>query len=295
MKKSPTALVLPIRASSEALATNVAQGLLDQGCAVLDVGPSGIEEVTLRLRIFGVDGGICVTASHNPMDYNGMKMVRTGSAPFEVASGLALIKELAEENGFEKSAALGNIRDVAGEARWTYVERICRSVDISALKRQKILMNAGHGTTGPTFDTIAEQLSELGFPLPFERLFHNPDGSFPQGIPNPIRPDNRPATAEAVRATDANFGVAWDGDFDRCCFFDLTLAFVGGEYVIGLLVEASASCRFSLPFSSSKAFRRWVSDTSMPPYLMGWPAPPSMRKLDWRKTGGSYEDHDNRY
>lgn len=227
-----------VRASSEALAKNVAQGLIDQGCEVLDLGLSGTEEMYFATTHFGADGGICVTASHNPMDYNGMKMVRTGSAPLDEASGLARIKELAEANAFEKSTTLGNIRDVAKEARTAYVECICHFVDISALKPLKILVNAGHGTAGPTFDAIAERLAELGATLVFERLFHEPDGTFPQGIPNPLLTENRPATAEAVRASGADFGVAWDGDFDRCFFFDHTGAFIDGEYVVGLLAEA---------------------------------------------------------
>lgn len=227
-----------VRASSEELASNVAQGLTDQGCEVLDLGLSGTEEMYFATTHFGADGGICVTASHNPMDYNGMKMVRAGSAPLDAASGLARIKGLAEANAFKNNAPVGKVRDVAEEARTAYVERICQFVDLSALKPLKILVNAGHGTAGPTFDAIAERLAELGAPLVFERLFHKPDGTFPQGIPNPLLPENRPATAEAVRASGADFGVAWDGDFDRCFFFDHTGAFIDGEYVVGLLAEA---------------------------------------------------------
>ena len=227
-----------VRASSDKLAKSVAQGLIDQGCEVLNLGLSGTEEMYFATTHFGADGGICVTASHNPMDYNGMKMVRAGSAPLDATSGLALIKELAEANAFENNSTIGNIRDVAEEARTAYVERICQFVDLSALKPLKILVNAGHGTAGPTFDAIAAQLGELGAPLVFERLFYEPDGTFPQGIPNPLLPENRPATADAVRASSADFGIAWDGDFDRCFFFDHTGAFIDGEYVVGLLAEA---------------------------------------------------------
>ena len=227
-----------VRASSERLANCVAQGLIDQGCEVLELGLSGTEEMYFATTHFGADGGISVTASHNPMDYNGMKMVRAGSAPLDAGTGLARIKELAEENAFETCNERGKIRDVAAEARSTYVGRICEFVDVTALKPVKILVNAGHGSAGPTFDAIAEWLAELGTPLVFERLFHEPDGNFPQGIPNPLLPENRPATAEAVRATGADFGVAWDGDFDRCFFFDHIGAFIDGEYVVGLLAEA---------------------------------------------------------
>ena len=227
-----------VRASSEALANSLAQGLFDQGCEVLDLRLSGTEEMYFATTHFGADGGVCVTASHNPMDYNGMKMVRTGSAPLDAVSGLARIKELAETNAFDKVATVGKIRDVAEQARSAYVEKICQFVDICALKPLKVIVNAGHGTAGPTFDAIAERLAELGAPLQFERIFHEPDGTFPQGIPNPLLPENRTATAEAVRASGADFGVAWDGDFDRCFFFDHTGAFIDGEYVVGLLAEA---------------------------------------------------------
>jgi phosphomannomutase len=227
-----------VRASSGALAKSVAQGLIDQGCEVLDLGLSGTEEMYFATTHFGSDGGICVTASHNPMDYNGMKMVRAGSAPLDAASGLARIKELAEKAPLCKASDLGKVRNVAAEARAAYVERICQFVEISALKPLKILVNAGHGTAGPAFDAIAARLADLGSPLSFERLFHEPNGSFPQGIPNPLLPENRPATADALRATDADFGVAWDGDFDRCFFFDHTGEFIDGEYVVGLLAEA---------------------------------------------------------
>ncbi|MBL3559457.1 phosphomannomutase [Rhodovulum sulfidophilum] len=227
-----------VRVSSEALSKSVAQGLIDQGCEVLDLGLSGTEEMYFATTHFGADGGICVTASHNPMDYNGMKMVRAGSAPLDATSGLARIKELAEENAFATNATMGTIRNVAAEARSAYVERICEFVDIAALKPLKILVNTGHGAAGPTFDAIAARLADIGSPLTFERLFLEPDGNFPQGIPNPLLPENRPATAEAVRDTGADFGVAWDGDFDRCFFFDHTGAFIDGEYVVGLLAEA---------------------------------------------------------
>ena len=181
-----------VRASSEALANCVAQGLIDQGCEVLDLGLTGTEEMYFATKHFGADGGICVTASHNPLNYNGMKMVRAGSAPLDAASGLSRIKELSEANAFEKRTTIGKIRDVAEEARAAYVERICQFVDISALKQLKILVNAGHGTAGPTFDAIAERLAELRGPLVFERLFHDPDGTFPQGIPNPLLPETDP-------------------------------------------------------------------------------------------------------
>lgn len=227
-----------VRASSEVMAVRLVQGLLDEGCDVLDLGLSGTEEMYFATTHFGADGGICVTASHNPMDYNGMKMVRSGSAPLDAATGLAKVKTIAERNTFAQTSAKGTVTNVATQARAAYVECIAGFADIGAMKPLKILVNAGHGTAGPTFDAITEQLRDLGAPLMFERLFHAPDGTFPQGIPNPLLPENRPATAAAVLAAGADFGVAWDGDFDRCFFFDHNGTYIDGEYVVGLLAEA---------------------------------------------------------
>lgn len=227
-----------VRASSEELATSVARGVMDAGCDVLDLGLAGTEEMYFATTHFEADGGICVTASHNPMDYNGMKMVRAGSAPLDAANGLARIKTLAEKNEFADAGTAATLRNVAAEARNAYVDCMMSFVDVGKLKPLKILVNAGHGTAGPTFDAIAAKLDTLGAPLSFERLFHAPDGTFPQGIPNPLLPENRPATASAVTQSGADFGVAWDGDFDRCFFFDHAGNFIDGEYVVGLLAEA---------------------------------------------------------
>ncbi|MGJ8621906.1 MAG: phosphomannomutase [Yoonia sp.] len=227
-----------VRQSSLELAAQVAQGLMDAGCDVLDLGLSGTEEMYFATTHFDADGGICVTASHNPMDYNGMKMVRAGSAPLDAQSGLAAIQALAEADAFELASVKGQRQDVAVAARAAYVDRVVTFTDVAKLKPLKILVNAGHGTAGPTFDAIAAKLKELGAPLQFETMFHAPDGSFPQGIPNPLLFENRPATADAVRAHGADFGVAWDGDFDRCFFFDHEGDFIDGEYVVGLLAEA---------------------------------------------------------
>jgi phosphomannomutase len=201
------------RASSEELAQAVAAGLMAEGCTVLDLGLCGTEEVYFATDHLGADGGIEVTASHNPMDYNGMKMVRAGAAP--VGQGV-----LARVN-----------------PRGAYVDRVISFVDLAALRPLHVLVNAGNGTAGPTFDAIAARLEALGAPLRFTRLHHAPDGTFPNGIPNPLLPENQPMTAQAVVAAGADLGVAWDGDFDRCFLFDETGAFIPGEYIVGLLAE----------------------------------------------------------
>ena len=208
------------RTSSKALAAAVTRALVDEGCEVLDLGLSGTEEMYFATTHFAADGGICVTASHNPMDYNGMKMVRAGSAPLDAATGLSTIKALAEADDFGPAKGRGAVRDVAAEARAAYVHRVLTFVDLSALKPLKIVVNAGNGAAGPTFDAIAGAIADRGAPLSFIRVHHTPDGSFPNGIPNPLLVENRPPTADRVVAEGADLGIAWDGDFDRCFFFD---------------------------------------------------------------------------
>lgn len=222
------------RASSATLAAAVAAGLCEAGVEVVDIGLAGTEEVYFATAHLGVDGGIEVTASHNPMDYNGMKLVKAGSAPLEPAL-LAQVRALAESGAFTP-ATPGRITQA--DTRAAYVECVLSFIDIAALRPLHILVNAGNGTAGPTFDAIADALAARSAPLRFTRLHHTPDGTFPNGIPNPLLPENQPMTANAVLAAGADFGVAWDGDFDRCFLFDHEGGFVAGEYVVGLLAEA---------------------------------------------------------
>ena len=230
-------LARDIRASSESLAAAVAEGLVAQGVEVLDLGLSGTEEMYFATSHVGADGGICVTASHNPVDYNGMKMVKAGSAPLDPQSDLARVKALAESGAFAPAPQPGRIIP-AERARDAYVARVLSFVDIPALRPLKLLVNAGNGAAGPTFDAIMAALEAKGAPLSVVRMHHQPDGSFPNGIPNPLLDENQPATAEAVRAAGADLGIAWDGDFDRCFLFDAEGRFIPGEYVVGLLAEA---------------------------------------------------------
>ncbi|MDQ2067017.1 phosphomannomutase [Xinfangfangia sp. CPCC 101601] len=223
------------RASSEALMAATVEGLLAAGAQVLDLGLCGTEEIYHATTHFGADGGIEVTASHNPMDYNGMKMVQRGSAPLEPAL-MRQIHDLAEAGEF-RAAAPGQIREAIG-ARAAYVKTLTRFVDPKALRPLHILVNCGNGAAGPTFDALAEALQKKGAPLRFTRIHHEPDGSFPNGIPNPLLPENQPVTAKAVRAHGADMGIAFDGDFDRCFFFDEVGSFVPGEYVVALLAAA---------------------------------------------------------
>jgi phosphomannomutase len=223
------------RASSEGLMVACVEGLVAGGATVLDLGLCGTEEMYFAVTHFGADGGIEITASHNPMDYNGMKLVRKGSAPLDTETGLAAVRKLAE--GPDLSTVPGGRVIPAEGARAAYVARVLSFVDIATLPPITILANAGNGAAGPTFDAIAAELAARGAPLRFVRLHHEPDGAFPNGIPNPLLPENQPVTAEAVVAAGADMGVAWDGDFDRCFLFDHLGRFIPGEYIVGLLAE----------------------------------------------------------
>jgi phosphomannomutase len=224
------------RASSLALVDAVKRGLVEAGVEVLDLGLCGTEEMYHATAYFEADGGIEVTASHNPMDYNGLKMVKAGAAPLDPATDMVKIKALAESGQFKPEKPGGNVRP-AKAARGAYVRAALSFIDVPALRPMKILVNAGNGAAGPTFDAIAEALAKRRAPLSFICMNHEPDGSFPNGIPNPLLPENRPITANAVMAAGADLGVAWDGDFDRCFLFDHLGRFVPGEFVVGLLAE----------------------------------------------------------
>lgn len=225
------------RASSAELSESLIAALMAEGAEVLDIGLAGTEEMYWATAHLGADGGIEVTASHNPIDYNGMKLVRAGAAPLDATSGLARIKALAERDDFGPARPGGTRRDVAKAARASYVPAVLNLCAPAAMRPLSIVVNCGNGAGGPTFDAIAAALAARGAPLTFHRMHHTPDGGFPNGIPNPQLPENRPATAARVRALGADLGIAFDGDFDRCFFFDASGAFVDGEYIVGLLAQ----------------------------------------------------------
>lgn len=226
-----------IRESSPPLQAALSEGLRDGGSDVIDIGLCGTEEVYFATDHYAAGGGLMVTASHNPIDYNGIKMVQAGARPISEAD-LAQIHSLAERMAWD-IVPRGSLRQA--DPRDAYAARVLGFVDVARLRPLRILVNAGHGVAGPAFDAIAAGLAGQGAPLEFVPIQHIPDGRFPAGIPNPLLPENRPQTARAVRAAKADFGVAWDGDFDRCFFFDAAGDFVDGEYVVGLLAAAFLS------------------------------------------------------
>lgn len=217
-----------VRLASPALAAAITAGLNSAGCDVVDIGLCGTEEVYFQTFDRKVAGGIMVTASHNPMDYNGMKLVREGARPISGDSGLRDIERLAEANDFADAPARGSVSVDADKS--AYIRHLLSYIDAASLRPLKIVVNAGNGCAGPIIDLLAEHL-----PFEFIRVNHEPDGHFPNGIPNPLLPENRASTADAVRQHKADLGIAWDGDFDRCFFFDHTGEFIEGYYVVGFL------------------------------------------------------------
>ncbi|WP_413284575.1 phosphomannomutase CpsG [Vibrio sp. MA40-2] len=224
-----------VRLSSESLKASLAQGLLDAGVDVIDLGLTGTEEIYFATSDMDVDGGIEVTASHNPINYNGMKPVGKGSAPIGYSNGLGEIKALAEKGDFAQEKK-GHLTQM--DHKKAYAQHIVSYIDPAKIKPLKLVINAGNGAAGPAFDEILKQLEQLNVPIEFIKIHHQPDGNFPHGIPNPLLPENRAATSEAVLEHNADMGIAWDGDFDRCFLFDEKGRFIEGYYIVGLLAEA---------------------------------------------------------
>jgi len=220
-----------IRLSSPALTQALMHVITDAGTDVLFIGQCGTEEVYFGTFDQGVDGGVCVTASHNPIDYNGMKLVREGARPISGDTGLNEIKRMAEEDDIKPAAEKGKI--IPLDNRQAFVNHLMSYVDVSALKPLKIVINAGNGGAGMVMDVIEKNL-----PFEFIKVNHTPDGHFPNGIPNPLLPENRSASIAAIKASGADLGIAWDGDFDRCFFFDEQGDFIEGYYLVGLLAKA---------------------------------------------------------
>ncbi len=225
-----------VRATSESLKLALANGLMDAGVDVIDIGMTGTEEVYFATFHLGVCGGIEVTASHNPLDYNGMKLVQKGARPISGDSGLFDIKALAEQGDFVAVTTRGSYRQQSILA--DFVTHLLGYIRPALFKPMKVVVNSGNGAAGHVIDELESRCAALGLPLQFIKVHHEPDATFPNGIPNPLLPENRADTSKAVLAHQADFGVAWDGDFDRCFLFDEQGQFIEGYYIVGLLAEA---------------------------------------------------------
>ena len=219
-----------MRLTSNEFADAVIGGLVDAGIEVLDIGMCGTEMVYFATSHLNADGGIMVTASHNPADYNGLKLVREEARPISADTGLADIRKLAE--GDDRLSRDGGTR-ASVDILNAYIEHMLSYVDVSTLKPLKLVVNPGNGCAGIGTDALEPHL-----PFDLVKVHNEPDGTFPNGIPNPMLLENQAVTSEAVREHGADMGIAWDGDFDRCFLFDENGTFIEGYYIVGLLAEA---------------------------------------------------------
>ena len=225
-----------VRLSSEPLKQALAKGLMDAGADVIDIGTTGTEEVYFAAFHLDVDGGIEVTASHNPIDFNGMKFVGRGAKPLSGETGLREVKTIAENQDFITPVSTGSLTKLS--ILDDYVKHVLGFINCNNIKPLKLVVNAGNGAAGHVIDAIESRFKKEGVPVTFIKVHHEPDGHFPNGIPNPLIPEKRETTSLAVKQHGADMGIAWDGDFDRCFFFDEKGEFIEGYYIVGLLAEA---------------------------------------------------------
>ncbi len=225
-----------IRLSSPEMSEALIEGLISSGVHVLTLGECGTEEVYFATEHYQADGGIMVTASHNPKDYNGMKLVQAGSVPISGDSGLLEIKQLVADGDFQDAAVRGRSEPL--NHRKQYLQRLLtyHLPEVKPERRLKIVVNPGNGGAGAVIDLLEQAL-----PFDFIKVHHKPDGNFPNGVPNPLLIENRKPTIAAIKEHEADLGLAWDGDFDRCFFFDENARFIEGYYIVGLLAEAFLS------------------------------------------------------
>ena len=228
-----------VRQTSESLKLALANGLRDAGTDVLDIGMSGTEEIYFATFHLGIDGGIEVTASHNPMNYNGMKLVREGARPISGDTGLRDVQRLAEANDFASvdESKRGSYKQIS--VLNAYVDHLMGYIDLNNFtKPMKLVINSGNGAAGHVIDEIEKRFQQANAPVSIIKVHHQADATFPNGIPNPLLPECRKDTSDAVRESQADMGIAFDGDFDRCFLFDENADFIEGYYIVGLLAEA---------------------------------------------------------
>jgi len=221
-----------VRKSSPELSESLANGIKDAGCNVYDLGLCGTEMIYFGTPFLNADGGIMITASHNPPEYNGLKFVKKGSVPMGYDTGLSDIEKMVLQNSIgELSPTKGDV--IQKEIMEDFIGSLQKFYDSRKIKNFKVVVNAGNGCVGPALDALEEFL-----PVKMIKVFHEPDSNFPNGVPNPLLPENRQPTIDAIKKHKADLGVAWDGDYDRCFFFDENGNFIEGYYIVGLLAKS---------------------------------------------------------
>lgn len=221
-----------VRKSSVELCEALAQGLTDSGADVVNIGLCGTEMIYFATPYLEADGGIMITASHNPPEYNGMKFVRQQSVPVGYNSGLSEIeKKILNDDLGEKSDQKGKVTKI--DLMKPFIDNLEKFYDARKIKPLKVVVNAGNGCAGLALDNLEKLL-----PVKMIKILNEPDSDFPNGVPNPLLPENRQISVDAVNKNNADLGVAWDGDYDRCFFFDETGNFIEGYYIVGLLAKS---------------------------------------------------------
>ena len=219
------------RLSGPALYAALAEGFRAAGVDVVGIGLCGTEEIYYASFAKGFDGGIMVTGSHNPADENGFKMVRGGAIPVSGDSGLFNIRDRIAAGQNIPAELSGSFTETS--FRDDYIEHLLGYIKPETLRRFRIVADPGNGCAGLVMTKLAERL-----PLDIHIIHGDPDGTFPNGVPNPLLPESREHTIKAVRELKADFGIAWDGDFDRCFFYDHKGRFIEGYYLVGMIAEA---------------------------------------------------------
>lgn len=221
-----------VRKSSVEISDALAKGLNDMGCDVIDIGLCGTEMIYYATPELNADGGVMITASHNPPEYNGLKFVKKGSVPMGYDSGLKDIEQMILKNDLGKNTGKnGTVKNI--DVMDDFISSLKKFYDKDKINPYKVVVNGGNGCIGPALDKIESDL-----PIKMIKVHHEPDSNFPNGVPNPLLPENRQSTIEAIKKHNADLGVAWDGDYDRCFFFDEKGNFIEGYYIVGLLAKS---------------------------------------------------------
>lgn len=230
LKPQKVALGRDVRFSSPALFESAKEALISRGIEVWDIGEITTDQLYFAVAYYNLDGGMTITASHNPKEYNGIKFVRKHSLPISVDNGLLDIKELALKA--EKGSGGGNVKKV--EIIDDYLDFLVKIVEIDKIKPFKFVANPNFGVAGENLKKLIEKYK---LPCQFIPLNFEKNGSFPKGRPDPLVPENRQETSQLIKEANADFGVAWDADADRCFFYDENGEFIHPNFITALLVE----------------------------------------------------------
>lgn len=225
------------RSTSKNFSKSVQKGLMESGSDVINIGLAGAEEVYWAVNQYNSCAGIIITASHNPINYNGMKIVQKKSYPLDKKKDWAKIQELVISQKWGKKNIKGILYNKTNEARQKYINKVLNFIDIAKIKPLNIVVNCGNGAAGPSFNLLSKKLLNQGAPINFITLNEKPDPTFPNGIPNPLIEKNNKIIKKYIIEYGADLGIAFDGDFDRCFFFDEKANLIPGEYIVGLLAS----------------------------------------------------------